>query len=178
MSFANDYSAYEGHLPDVDYASLQNTTPIQQGFERDPSGAMPKQRIDPHEYAAYQAVRAELDRPIQVVGATPTYPQQDTARTPAAYRRQLLGSIAMHTREYQRYQCQYIPDDKLQSMQAAIVADALATPAREGRLAEVKIVDRTGREISEFVGDKAWFRSMKGRVQATGIVIDGIPRRI
>lgn len=144
------------------------TTIVKQGYERDPGGLLPK-NVDPREYHAYQAVRAELDRPLQVVGAIPAWPQQE-CRCPDDYRRQLLRDIARHTRDYARVDTKFISDDKLMEMQAKIVADALAQPGRQGRLAEVKTTDRTGRNVSEFVGDTGWFRGMKGPIFATGIV--------
>lgn len=148
---------------------------IPQGIAADPSGANPKQfpgwgspGLEP-----YKKVRTEFDIALQATGERAYFPQADV-RDVGDYRRQLLTQLTRHTANYQRVDARFIGDADLPRMQKQIIADALTEPHRQGRLAEVKVIDRTGREVSEFIGPKsAWMAPLKGRVQATGVRVDG-----
>lgn len=148
-------------------------------IEADPVGfnyQEPKEVFAPGEREAFQAARDRLDRAMQVAGIAPTYPQSH--QTPATYERALLNVLAQHTVNYTRSDCLRASDEQVQRMRdgvrdgmgalktPGILDEALAEPYRKGIMREVKIVDRTGRESTEFVGPKSiWMNPLKGIAQ-------------
>lgn len=167
----NDYSMYEGKPRDVDYQSLQpDPTKIETDWPGHAAVLPVAARGD------YEKLRSAYDYALQAAGVHPMKPQKHFPGLDG-YEKQLLQTLAAKTQKFKGLDCMTIAPENLDRTREQIVCDAMDSARREGVLREIQTVDPTGRKISEFVGDKAWFRSMKGRPQATGIVIDGVPRR-
>lgn len=110
---------------------------------------------------AFKAIRDEYDYPLQVAGATPLQPQADAVNC-ASYERQLLGDLAKHTKKFHRLDTSTISDELMERYKPQIIQDAMQAPYRENVMREVKTVDRTGREATEYVGPKSsWMNQFK-----------------
>ncbi|WP_109481511.1 hypothetical protein [Paraburkholderia sp. C35] len=160
-------------------------------IEADPVGynyQQPKEVFAPGEREAFQAKRDRLDRAMQVAGICPVFPQSH--QTPATYERALLDVLTEHTVNYTRADCLRASDEQLQIMRdgvrdgmgrlktPGILDEVLAEPHRKGIMKEIKTVDQSGREWTEFVGPKSlWMNPLKGQIQGTCIAVDGKPQR-
>lgn len=156
------------------YSDLEIVPPKPQGVDRDFPGPCVKTDYAPGEKAAFDEVRARLDRPLQVCQIAPLQPQE--RHDPASYEADLLAVVAQHTERFTTFDASHGP--LLRKYANQIVADAMHEPARKGELREVVIVDRAGREIREFVGaKKSWLSQFEGPVMTGSICIDGQPQR-
>jgi len=126
---------------------------VRRGIDADWSGPFPRQEFAPGERQEFENIRAALDTPLQVASLEPFQPQ--VHQQPLDYQIGLLNAVAKKVRFPML--SEQTPAEEVQRFGPKIVGAVLAQPAREGRLAEIKKVDRTGREYSEFVGAKsAW----------------------
>jgi hypothetical protein len=150
-------------------------------FKTDTPGNAPKQFASHFEQKVFEAIRARADRAVQCLGAPLTYPQMD--QDPLDYRLSIVSELCAGTN---------LRGADVLLRQAANVGDlerivfdaALKTPEAQGRLAEIKSIDRTGRVTSEFVGaKKQWLKPFlanpqigafcdeRGKFQRTPIVM-------
>jgi hypothetical protein len=154
-------------------------TPVRQGVDRDWPGPQPRQSYAVGEKEAFNRVRSELDRALQISGVAPSQPQEGH-RDPRDYERSLLRELAFHTKQYSALKNPTSPVFKapglLDRYKGEILAEVMTEPHRQNRLAEIKSVDRTGRTIHEYVGPKRlWMSDFRAvpMVSADGAVIHG-----
>ncbi|KIG09813.1 hypothetical protein BurMR1_3050 [Burkholderia sp. MR1] len=125
----------------------------------------------------YEATRQRLDRALQACGEVPFAPQH--GETPESYRRRLLGNLAVHTETHRRLDTRSITADSIDRFEMRIAAEALAEPARKGTLAPIHSKDRSGRQVTEYVGDIAsWLAPFKDVTRLGVIHRDGVPQPI
>lgn len=156
------------------YSDLEVVPPVPQGLDKDWPGPAPKETFKLGEREAFQAARDRLDRVLQVTRIVPSYPQQ--YHTPATYEEGLLAEVAKHSERFTTFDRQH---GKLLTKYAkSIVEDAMSEPRRQGRLAEIKTVDRSGRTVTEFVGAKTWLDQFRAPVTVSAIYLDGQPQRL
>ncbi|CAE6944127.1 hypothetical protein R75471_05524 [Paraburkholderia domus] len=157
------------------YHDLEIVPPKPQGVDRDFPGPCVKTDYAPGEKAAFQAVRQRLDRPLQVCGIAPLQPQE--RHDPASYEADLLAVVAQHTERFTTFDASHGP--LLRKYANQIVADAMHEPARKGELREVRTTDRSGREITEYVGSKkSWMQHFEGPTMLGTFYVNGQPQRV
>jgi hypothetical protein len=146
---------------------------VPKGLDADFAGPAPKRDFRPGEAAGFEGIRASLDRVLQVCDIAPSQPQ--TGHDLKTYTRDLLAEVAKHTVKYSTFASRKGSPDAHLEYAERIIADAMEEPYRKGVLREIKTVDRSGREVFEFVGNKSqWMSRWKGPVQQMTHV-DGIP---
>lgn len=156
------------------YFDTEIMLPVKTGIDRDWLGPAPKATFKPGEKEAFQAVRDRLDRVLQVTRTVPSFPQH--SHTPESYEQDLLAVVAQHSEKFSTFDRQH--GLLLRKYAPQIIQDAMREPHRKGELREVVTVDRSGREIREYVGSKSgWLGAFKGPVQVSAIHIDGQPQR-
>ncbi|MGP8439948.1 hypothetical protein ACT2FY_32275 [Paraburkholderia fungorum] len=157
------------------YFDTEIVPPVKTGIDADWLGPMPRESFSVGEKEQFQGVRDRLDRVLQVTRVVPSYPQQH--HTPQSYEEGLLAEVAKHSEKFTTFDRQHGP--LLRKYAPQIIQDAMNEPHRLGILREIKMVDRSGREISEFVGDKSgWLGQFKGPMLTGPICIDGQPQRV
>lgn len=147
-------------------------------IEADYIGLNPRQTpFAPGEREQFEAVRQRLDRALQACRVVPSAPQE--YQTASTYEASLLTALAKHTARPIEFSRQLPAEEVISTCQRrGVVADALGEPARQGRLAEIRTFDHSGREIREFVGNKRlWMDPLKLPAQVGPICIDDVPQR-
>lgn len=182
MAYADDLGAGYSDLPEAvtlptGYARAE-WKPVRQGVDRDWPGPSPKESFAVGEREAFNHIRAELDRPLQIAGVAPSQPQQGF--TPKTYEHALLRELAGHTQQFSKLKDPTSPVFKspalLDKHKGEILAEVMSEPHRQNRLVEVKTTDATGRAIVETVGPKSlWMSRYKAPplISADGAVIHG-----
>jgi hypothetical protein len=172
MTTNDDYSGYVPLKPTARANSIDS----------DHVGPNPRQTpLSQAERQQFEAIREKLDRALQATGVVPSMPQE--SQSPQQYEASLLRALAKHTSGRAarlEFSPQETPEGTIKTLEKLdVVADAIDAPRREGRLAAIRTTDRTGREITEFTGDKSqWMRSFKAPVLASPIHLDGVPQRV
>lgn len=146
----------------INPADFKAIPPERHGLDADWPGPNPRRSFAPGERQAFEAVRDRLDTVLQITGVRPSFPQEHL--TPTAYEGLLLTAVAHAT-----------PGSGLRADSgveglartgylarhhgARIVSEAMESPRRQGRLAPVKKIDGSGRQITEYVGSaRAWMQ--------------------
>lgn len=161
------------------YEGFRPLPQVPQGIDRDWPGPQPRQEYAAGERERFEAIRAELDRPLQAAQIKPSMPQ--AGHTPQSYERDLLRELSTHTRQYSALKTSTSPVLRqprlLDQYKDEIVAEAMDEPRRRGELRPVVTKDRAGREITEFIGAKVWLDAFRAPVFESPIFVDGKPRR-
>jgi len=150
-------------------------------FRKDVPGAAPKTFKSDFERQVFESVRERADRPIQASGSVVTVPQQGD--TPASYRATLVSEVVERTNLAGAGSLLAQASD-MGALENVVFSAAMATPEAQGRLAPIVTVDRAGREITEWVGDKKqWLKPFvatpqigafcdeRGRFQRTPVLL-------
>ncbi|NPT33448.1 hypothetical protein [Paraburkholderia xenovorans] len=151
-------------------------------IDSDYVGPNPRQSpLSPVERQQFEQVRQRLDRAMQVTGIVPSMPQE--SQSPQQYEAGLLRALASHAvgGRFKSVDMSRSSDQQvIDSCEAhGIVDEVLDAPRREGRLAAIRTTDRTGREITEYVGAKSvWMTPLKAPAFVSPIHLDGQPQRI
>ncbi|MGQ7938874.1 hypothetical protein [Paraburkholderia sp. D1E] len=165
-------------MSDADYSDFKVMPVVLKGIAADSPGPSPRESYGPGERQRFEAIRGHVDRALQATGEN-VYQPQIGHKSPEAYTKAVLGVLAKHTEQHKRLATWSIPDRSLAEYTQKIVGDALDSPRREGRLAEIVIVDRSGREVREFVGSKkSWMQHFEGPTMLGTIYINGQPQRV
>ncbi|WP_250450682.1 hypothetical protein [Caballeronia sp. ATUFL_M2_KS44] len=123
----------------------------------------------------FERIRARLDDALQVTGERPFCPQ--VGQSPEAYRRQLLQVLAPHTETYKRLNTGTITVDSADRFEHRIVSEAMTEPIRNNTLAAITKKDRTGRQITEYVGSiDSWMGMFKATPAESAIFVNGKPK--
>lgn len=150
-------------------------------IDSDYVGPNPRQTpLSPAERAQFEQVRQRLDHALQACRVVPSVPQE--SQSPQQYEASLLRALASHATggRFKSVDMSRSSDQQvIASCEAhGIVDEAIDAPRREGRLAPIRTTDRTGREITEYVGAKrAWMDPLKAPAFISPIVLDGVPQR-
>jgi hypothetical protein len=153
-----------------------STHVIRKGVAADFPGPLCKTDYAPGEVDAYDAVREHLDSALQVAHIAPYQPAMGA--DPLQYQAGLLGALAQHTESYTTWDADSMDARVFNKYRDRILGEVMQEPHRLGTLAEVKTVDRAGREIREFVGNmKSWTSQFEGQVMVSPIYLDGQPQR-
>lgn len=160
---------------EVDRTGFERLPVVLKGVDADFPGANTRTTYAPGEKEAFDRVRAEFDRVLQVTNVAVTQPQT-FHQTPKQYEAALLAAICPHTAEWRAFDHEHGP--LLSKYKAKIVEDAMGEPARQGRLAEVKIVDERGLPRSEFIGPmKSWTKAYEAAPAISSIFVNGQAQR-
>lgn len=153
-----------------------STHVIRKGVAADFPGPLAKTAYAPGEVDAFDAVREHLGPALQVASIAPYQPAMGA--DPLQYQAGLLGALAQHTESFTTWDAEHMDARVFDKYKGRILAEVMQEPHRLGTLAEVKTVDRAGREIHEFVGNmKSWTSQFEGPVMASPIYLDGQPQR-
>jgi hypothetical protein len=131
-------------------------------FDGDIPGSKPRDFSNSADATQFEAVRRELDRPLQVAKIAPEFPQQ--GQSVRDYKTQLLLDLSNKSSGHRLHDKRMT--DWLHYRQDEVIADVMGGPARRGELAPIRTIDRTGRESTEWVGPKsAWMDQHKAPAQ-------------
>jgi hypothetical protein len=165
----------ESNLP----AGYAREPAVRMGVDRDWPGSQPRQDYRPGEKDLFDAVRSELDVPLQIAGITPSMPQVGH-RDAVDYRRGLLRELAGKTSTHSALKTSKSPALQrpavVDQFKNEIVNAVMNLPYAENRLARIDQTDRTGRVISSYVGPKSlWMAPYRAPalISADGVIVRG-----
>ncbi|MEM5382621.1 hypothetical protein VSR68_03320 [Paraburkholderia phymatum] len=126
--------------------------------------------------APFEAVRMEYDRALQANNQLVDYPY--VGESVDLYRRRLATALMPHAVTYPAMKLEKINGKLFRDIEQTVLKEAIEKPARDGRLVEIKLKDRSGRAYSEYEGSMGcWLNQFKGPVMASPILVPGGARR-
>jgi hypothetical protein len=146
---------------------------LRRGIDADFPFVNPKTSYKPGEKEQFEAIRSDLDVPLQIIRAEPYQPQE--GQTPLTYQITLLNELAKANPGRSPMLRADFDARDVQGAFHEVVDPVLDMPRRQGRLAEIKKIDRTGRKYSEFIGSKAAWMSRFKEIPRLMTHLDGVP---
>ena len=139
----------------------------------------PKEYANANERMAFDAARARADTVFQA--AKVPLPDPCAGETLEQFRYRMTTKLLPHTRlrssDFPKLSA--MPGDVMDNLENMVFADAVAQAHLSPELREVTFLDRSGRKVSEFLGQKSsWMNRFKLQPQLGTIFVDDEPRSI
>lgn len=136
---------------------------------------------DPHQmpgglFEEFQAVQREADRAYQASGLVMPYPS--SSETPDLFRARLAAKLLPHAGLSRADAAELYRNDNTSSA-SRIFNAAIEAAHHSPTLREVKTIDRSGREILEYYGQKnSWMGAFKRPALEGAIRVNDVPQRL